>query len=103
MRRVQDYPDTAPAQWLEHGGVMLPVYQREAMWLSLGSCAAPAALQVSVGNVCVVTGEAFTDALCADPQNSLTVPRQLWLDGINAGDGFIRQFVAVPLGLGNTV
>ena len=30
-------------------------------------------------------------------------PDQPWLDGINAGDGFIRQFVAVPLGLGATV
>ncbi|MCA9977967.1 MAG: hypothetical protein KC413_19535, partial [Anaerolineales bacterium] len=26
-----------------------------------------------------------------------------WLDGINAGDGFIRQFVAMPLGMGYTV
>ena len=28
LRRVADYPDTAPADWLERG-VMLPVYQRE--------------------------------------------------------------------------
>lgn len=24
MRRVADYPDTAPASWLDKGGVMLP-------------------------------------------------------------------------------
>ena len=34
MRRVEDYPDTAPPEWLARGGVMLPIYQREAMWLS---------------------------------------------------------------------
>jgi hypothetical protein len=34
LRRVSDYPDTAPAEWLARGGVMLPIYQREAMWLS---------------------------------------------------------------------
>ncbi|MCB0884951.1 MAG: hypothetical protein KDB34_09470, partial [Propionibacteriaceae bacterium] len=45
LRRVADYPDTAPADWLERGGVMLPVYQREAMWLSFVS-SEPAALQV---------------------------------------------------------
>jgi hypothetical protein len=30
-------------------------------------------------------------------------PDQPWLDGINAGDGFIRQFVAMPLGMGYTI
>ena len=34
LRRVEDYPDTAQAEWLARGGVMLPIYQREAMWLS---------------------------------------------------------------------
>ena len=33
----------------------------------------------------------------------MVVPAQPWLDGINAGDGFIRQFVAMPLGMGYTV
>lgn len=36
-------------------------------------------------------------------QNYVALPDQPWLDGINAGDGFIRQFVAVPMGLGATV
>ena len=31
------------------------------------------------------------------------MPAQPWLDGINAGDGFIKQFVAMPLGMGYTV
>ena len=29
---------------------------------------------------------------------NLVVPDQPWLDGINAGNGFIRQVVAMPLG-----
>ena len=45
LRRVADYPDTAPAEWLARGGVMLPIYQREAMWLSFDA-SVPAALQV---------------------------------------------------------
>jgi hypothetical protein len=102
LRRVEDYPDTAPAGWLARGGVMLPIYQREAMWLSFGA-AEPAALQVGVGKVCAVSGLPWTEHLVKDPQNYVVLPTQPWLDGINAGDGFIRQFVAVPLGSGATV
>jgi hypothetical protein len=102
LRPVADYPDRAPAQWLERGGVMLPVYQREAMWLSF-SATAPAALQVGVGKVCAVSGRPWSDRLSRDPQNYVVLPRQPWLDGINSGAGTIRQFVAVPLGLGATV
>ncbi|MDX1887580.1 hypothetical protein SBI63_29900 [Mycolicibacterium sp. 120270] len=102
LRRVADYPDTAPAEWLTRGGVMLPIYQREAMWLSFHG-AEPAALQVGVGKVCAVSGLPWIDHLVADPQNYVPLPEQPWLDGINVGDGFIRQFVAVPLGSGATV
>jgi hypothetical protein len=102
LRRVEDYPDTAPSEWLARGGVMLPIYQREAMWLSFDA-SEPAALQVGVGKVCAVSGLPWIEHLIKDPQNYVGLPRQPWLDGINAGDGFIRQFVAVPLGAGATV
>ena len=102
LRRVSDYPDTAPAEWLARGGVMLPIYQREAMWLSFNA-SEPAALQVGVGKVCAVSGLPWLEHLVKDPQNYAALPQQPWLDGINAGDGFIRQFVAVPLGSGATV
>lgn len=102
LRRVEDYPRTVPQSWMERGGVMLPVYQREAMWLAFDADE-PAALQVGIGKVCAVSGIAWNEQLTSDPQNYLALPEQPWLDGINAGDGFIRQFVAVPLGLGVTV
>lgn len=103
LRRVEDYPDTVPPQWRAKGGVMLPVYLREAMWLRFGGSREPAALQVGVGKVCAVSGERWTGRLSRKPQNYVVLPRQPWLDGINSGDGTVRQFVAVPLGLGATV
>ncbi|MER7841367.1 hypothetical protein ABTY98_37175 [Streptomyces sp. NPDC096040] len=103
VRRVSDYPDTVPAAWRARGGVMLPVYLREAMWLSFAGTVEPAALQVGVGKVCAVSGEPWSERLSRDPQNYLVLPRQPWLDGINSGKGTVRQFVAVPLGLGATV
>ncbi|MFI1164679.1 hypothetical protein ACH4UM_13875 [Streptomyces sp. NPDC020801] len=103
VRRVADYADTVPGQWRARGGVMLPVYLREAMWLSFAGTAEPAALQVGVGKVCAVSGRPWSDRLGRDPQNYVVLPRQPWLDGINSGKGTVRQFVAVPLGLGATV
>ncbi|MGW3284900.1 hypothetical protein ACWDR3_09670 [Streptomyces sp. NPDC001002] len=103
VRRVADFPDTVPEKWRARGGVMLPVYLREAMWLSFGGTTEPAALQVGVGKVCAVSGKPWSDRLARKPQNYVVLPRQPWLDGINSGKGTVRQFVAVPLGLGATV
>ncbi|MCI3274215.1 hypothetical protein [Streptomyces cylindrosporus] len=103
VRRVSDHPDTVPEQWRARGGVMLPVYLREAMWLSFAGTTEPAALQVGVGKVCAVSGKKWSDRLTRKPQNYVVLPRQPWLDGINSGKGTVRQFVAVPLGLGATV
>lgn len=103
VRRVEDHLDTVPSEWRARGGVMLPVFLREAMWLSFAGTDEPSALQVGVGKVCAVSGERWTGALARRPQNYLTLPRQPWLDGINSGRGTVRQFVAVPLGMGATV
>ncbi|MYW45945.1 hypothetical protein GT346_22110, partial [Streptomyces sp. SID161] len=103
VRRVADYADRVPQEWRARGGVLLPVYLREAMWLSFAGTAEPAALQVGVGKECAVSGEPWRDRLSRHPQNYVVLPRQPWLDGINSGKGTVRQFVAVPLGLGATV
>ncbi|WP_043649208.1 hypothetical protein [Nocardia thailandica] len=102
LRRVADYADTVPRDWLDRGGVMLPVYRREALWLHFSS-SAPVALQVAVGKVCAVSGQPWRDTLTRDPQNYVPLPDQPWLDGINSGTGTVRQFVAIPMGLGATV
>jgi hypothetical protein len=102
--RVEDYQDRVPASWKEHGGVFIPMYQREALWLRFGSdCWPPRAVKVAVGQVNAITGTPWDQQLHADPQDYLVCPTQPWLDGINAGEGYIRQFVAMPLGMGYTV
>lgn len=103
LRRVADYADSVPEAWRARGGVMLPVFLREAMWLSFAGTREPAALQVGAGKVCAVSGRPWSDELSRDPQNYVVLPRQPWLDGVNSGTGTVRQFVAVPLGMGATV
>ena len=60
-------------------------------------------MKVVIGGVDALTGGSWNDGLQADPQNYLVCPDQPWLDGINSGEGTVRQFVAVDLGAGDTV
>jgi len=101
---IDAFADRVPEQWREHGGIFIPLYQREALWLGFGGVSwKPNAVQVGVGGINAVSGTAWGDKLSADPQNYLVTPYQPWLDGINIGDGVIRQFVAMPLGKGYTI
>jgi hypothetical protein len=99
LRHVDDYAANVPAEWIEHGGVMLPMYQSEALWVSFRGDY-PFAVQVSTGKIDAVTGESLRPGLKNSPQNYLAVPEQPWLDGYCIDRGVIRQFVAMPLGAG---
>jgi hypothetical protein len=102
--KVEDYGDRVPASWRQHGGVFIPMYQREALWLNFQAAHwRPNAVKVAIGKVNAITGKPWEQELHDDPQDYLVCPTQPWLDGINAGDGYIRQFVAMPLGMGYTV
>ena len=109
LRRVEDYKQRVPASWREHGGVFLPVFQREAVWLGFDAAYwRPNALRVTVGKVNALSGRPWSEELVRggrgdDEQDYVVVPDQPWLDGINAGNGFIKQFCAMPLGMGYTV
>ena len=104
LRHVDDYADRLPAAWLRRGGVLLPMHQAEAMWLSFGCMAGyPFAIKIATGKICAVTGDAWAERLNRDPQDYLVVPEQPWLDGYCVEKGVIRQFVAMPLGAGYTV
>ncbi len=102
LSRVDDYPDNLPDRWAEHGGVFIPMYQAEALWINF-SGDYPMAVKIAAGKVNAVTGEAWEEGLSEVPQDYLVVPGQPWLDGFCVEKGLIRQFVAMPLGEGYTV
>lgn len=106
LRHVDDFADDVPARWLEHGGVMLPMYQSEAMWLNFsrawGGFAYPFAVKIATGKINAVTGDEWRNGLHEDPQDYVVIPEQPWLDGYCVEKGVIRQFVAMPLGAGYT-
>jgi hypothetical protein len=104
VHRVADYADRVPAAWRDRGGFFVPMHQQEALWLGFGAARwKPNAVKVGIGGINAISGEAWDEELHAERQDYLVCPPQLWLDGINAGQGRIRQFVAMPLGLGLTV
>ena len=64
------------------------------------------AVKIGTGKINAVTGKPWKSKSISSSiadQNYVSIPKQLWLDGINCGDGYIRQFVAMPLGKGYTV
>jgi hypothetical protein len=102
--RVEDYRDRVPQSWLEHGGVFIPMYQREALWINFPqSERQPKAIKVAVGKINAVSGKPWQQKLLEESADYLVAPPQPWLDGINAGNGWIEQFVAMPLGMGYTI
>lgn len=109
LRHVDDFGESAPPEWIRHGGVMMPMYQSEAMWLNFHSAFIsdhgtnyPFAVRIAAGKIDALTGEEWTNGIHGVPQDYLVVPEQPWLDGFCVGKGVIRQFVAMPLGEGYT-
>lgn len=104
LHHVDDYYQRLPASWEQHGGVFLPLYQSEALWLNFSFNGWPGdyprALKVATGKINAISGEPWGNGLVATPQDYLVVTSQLWLDGFAVGQGLIRQFVAMPLGAG---
>lgn len=107
VRHVDDFKTRIPSKWIKHGGVLIPMYQSEAMWLSFACnysskhCAAyPFAIKVATGKRSALTGGPWSKSL--KDKDYMVAPTQPWLDGYVISDGVIRQFVAAPLGQGFT-
>jgi hypothetical protein len=109
LRHVEDFKSKVPAEWSKHGGIMLPMYQSEALWISFKSSPAydrmcngyPFAVKISAGKRSAVTGKPWSKNLREN--DYVIVPDQPWIDGFVVEDGVVKQFVAVPLGMGMTV
>ena len=108
LRHVDDFAAKLPAALLRRGGVVMPVWQAEAMWIhfagrSWGYGGYPFAVKIATGKINAVTGQAWAEPLQREPQDYVVTPRQPWLDGYCVEKEVIRQFVAMPLGQGYTV
>jgi len=111
LRHVEDFaervPQRVPGRWRERGGVMMPLYQAEAMWISFRGGRRfggyPCAIKIAAGKINAVSGKAWKPELDASERDYIVVPEQPWLDGFCIAKDVIRQFVAMPLGAGYSV
>ena len=110
LARVTDYMDKVPNHWKKRKGIILPMWQKEALWMNFVTplyekeMDTTYALKIGIGKINAISGKQWKNkVLSGQPQNYVPLPKQPWLDGIACGDGFVRQFVAMPLGQGYTV
>jgi len=101
VAHVDDFADKLPDTWQTHGGVFIPMYQSEALWINF-SGGYPCAVKIAAGKINAVSGKPWSNDLSDDPQDYAVIPDQPWLDGFNVSEDHIRQFVAMPLGEGYT-
>jgi len=105
IAHVDDHAARLPSGWQAHGGVFLPMFQAEALWIAFDG-EYPFAVKVATGKINAVSGAPWCNELLPGDDlggaDYLVLPEQPWLDGFNVGDGIVRQFVAMPLGEGFT-
>jgi hypothetical protein len=89
VEHVDDVANRVPPSWIEHGGVMLPMYQSEALWIAFDGTydeerqvVYPFAIKIATGKINAVSGYAWHPGLHRRPrQDYVVVPQQPWLDG----------------------
>ncbi|KAJ7248601.1 hypothetical protein B0H12DRAFT_1324659 [Mycena haematopus] len=101
LMRAQDCASIVPDHIKKRGGYVMPLFQREALWMSIGgkSCA----IKISVGGINAITGSKRDEKPPNGLQDYLVGGKQPWLDGIATEPGVVRQFVAMKLGCGYTI
>ena len=109
LRHIEDYDLEGNEHLKKRGGVIMPMFQADALWLNFESINEtgeedyPIAIKIGTGKVCAVSGDNWVSTLNRNPQDYIVVPEQPWIDGYNVGKGVVKQFVAAPLGEGYTV
>lgn len=93
--RVADYKDRCPRSW-DQNGVFVALHDTEALWLSFSNVVggSVAAVLIGAGGLNALTGEKLGTVL--EKNNYVVTPPQPWLDGWQASDGTVYQFIATP-------
>ncbi|KDQ50850.1 hypothetical protein JAAARDRAFT_544555 [Jaapia argillacea MUCL 33604] len=103
---VAKYAHKLPPKVVEAGGFIIPMFQREAMWIAFttSSREAPEAIKVSVGSVNAISGiPKDKPTPPSGEQDYIVAGLQPWLDGVMTEAGVVRQFVAMSHGGNYTV
>ncbi|KAF7943367.1 hypothetical protein EAE96_011294 [Botrytis aclada] len=109
---IDDYAEKLPVNIVRKGGVFVPIWQREALWIKFHAYKTSRfAVKVFVDGINVLSEESrHCEIEPVEPvaesdvkQDYLVVPGQRWLDGVVRTNGTVMQFVTVPTGSGYSV
>ncbi len=86
LRHIEDFADRVPEAWRERAGVMMPLYQAEAIWISFSANwwsggSYPCAIKVAAGKINAISGKLWKPKLDRSDRDYIVVPEQPWLDG----------------------
>lgn len=108
IAKVEDYKEKLPAKWVERGGAIIPLSTSEAMWIRFNPHYVnghgqryPFAVKIASGKRSALTGNPWNEFLREN--DYCIVPQQPWIDGFVVENGLIKQFIAVPMGMGASV
>ncbi|KAH8799279.1 hypothetical protein DL96DRAFT_1477043, partial [Flagelloscypha sp. PMI_526] len=107
--KAESFSSTLPEYIERRGGYIMPLFQREALWISISDgnrpsfCTRACAIKISVGGINALTGYGQDDEPPEGVQDYVVGGQQPWLDGIATEPGVVRQFVAMRLGGGYTI
>ncbi|MBU2488213.1 MAG: hypothetical protein KKA60_02365 [Proteobacteria bacterium] len=109
IRHVDDFAEKLPESWRERGGVFVPLYPGESLWIGLmpdsdggNPCPYPFAVKAGTGKVNMLTLALWTETLQEGDQDYAVCPPQHWIPGLLGQDRTLRQMVATPLHSGRT-
>jgi hypothetical protein len=107
LLHIDDCGDRVPEPWIARGGVIMPVYQAEAMYIAFSGGGVlrgyPCAVKIAAGMINAISGKPWKPELDPIENDYIVVPRQPRLDGFCTATSTVRQFVAMRLGSGYSV
>lgn len=108
LEHTSKYEKNLDEKTNERAGIMIPMYQSEALWMSFDTdyfsekhIQYPFALKISAGKRSAVTGKEWKEELIE--KDYVIIPKQPWIDGFVIEEGIVGQFVAIPISSKSTV
>jgi hypothetical protein len=94
--------DKLPSTMAAKGGLVVPMYQREALSIGFHGLDASFAVKILSGGVNTISGSHNGKDAVSFVQDYTVAPKQYRIDGFfpEAGLSIVRQFVSMPLGGG---
>ncbi|KAI0203059.1 hypothetical protein F4808DRAFT_458281 [Astrocystis sublimbata] len=100
---TQPYYDQLPSEAASKGGLFLPMYQSEAMYIAFdGQPSEKFAVRPFIGGVNGVSGKRLSSiengkSAAVHKQDYIVAPEQDRLDGVSVSPGVVNQFVAMKM------